>query len=77
MGNILMIIGNLDMTCFGRGGGEVGGSVFKMAAGNVVCHDNRDQLTWLDTMPNLHFLDLNLLNMASKYPFAFCVGSLY
>ena len=55
----------------------MGGSVFKMAAGNVVCYDNRDQLTSLDTMPNLHFLDLNLLNMASKYPFAFCVGSLY
>ena len=34
MGNILMIIGNLDMTCVG-GGGE--GTVFKMAAGNIVC----------------------------------------
>ena len=59
MGNILMIIGNLDMTCFGRESG--GGTVFKIAAGNIVCYDNMDQMTWLDTMPNLHFLDLNLL----------------
>ena len=34
MGNILMITGNLDMTCV-RGGGE--GTVFKMDAGNIVC----------------------------------------
>ena len=45
MGNILMIIGNLDMTCFG-GGGEwgMGETVFKMAAGNIVCYDNMDQI---------------------------------
>ena len=29
MGNILMIIGNLDMTCFGRGGGGGGGFSFR------------------------------------------------
>ena len=32
MGNILMITGNLDMTCVG---GE--GTVFKVDAGNIVC----------------------------------------
>ena len=36
MGNILMITGNLAMTCVGGGGGG-GGPVFKMDAGNIVC----------------------------------------
>ena len=40
MGNILMIIGNLDMTCV-RGEG----TVVKMAAGKIVCYDNMDQMT--------------------------------
>ena len=40
VGNILMIIGNLDMTCV-----RWKGTVFEMAAANIVCYDNMDQMT--------------------------------
>ena len=59
MENILMIIGNLDMTCFRRGGGV--GTVFKMAAGSIVCYDNMDRMTGYNA--KLTFLGFKLIEL--------------
>ena len=74
MGNILMIIGNLDMTCFGRESG--GGDSFQNSRWQYCLlrqHGSND-LTGYNA--KLTFFGFKLI-MASKYLFEFCVGSLY
>ena len=59
MGNILMIMGNLDMTCV-RGKG----TVFKMAAGNIVCTTAWIKMTGYKVQ--LSFFGFKLIELTPK-----------
>ena len=56
MGNIFMIMGNLDMTCF-RGRGDI----FQNGRKPYRLYDNMNQTDWVQC-EIVCFLDFNLLN---------------